>query len=346
MDFNKPIGQQMNSGYNFQSAADTAKDSLNSVNNSISNIRNSINESVKDFGSKDTSTLSNDFLNSNSLIAKFVFLLLVLIVFMILFNLGIYIISYFVSPTKQPYLINGLINGSQTKTIPQDPKQGNSITVYRSNNESKGIEFTWSVWLRRFDITARKEGNDYVVQNQHIFSKGLHTNTRSRTGDDYNNKYLLYKEGGNGPAVYFLTDNNSTDGKFSNENPQNKLQIVMDTVDSVNKYEEVIIDDVPIKKWFHLAIRVQNKIMDVYINGTVTKRVVFENLPRQNYGDVYVCRDGGFSGELSDLRYFDSALNVFQIMNIVYNGPNLRSADAGQDKTYDYLSNSWYVNSN
>ena len=33
-------------------------------------------------------------------------------------------------------------------------------------------------------------------------------------------------------------------------------------------------------------------------------------------------------------------------MNIVYNGPNLRSADAGQDKTYDYLSNSWYVNSN
>ena len=115
MDFNKPIGQQMNSGYNFQSAADTAIDSLNSVNNSIGNIRNSINESVKDFGSKDTSTLSNDFLNSNSLIAKFVFLLLVLIVFMILFNLGIYIISYFVSPTKQPYLINGLINGSQTK---------------------------------------------------------------------------------------------------------------------------------------------------------------------------------------------------------------------------------------
>ena len=346
MDINRPIGQQLNSGYNFQAAADTAKDSLNSASNSFSGVRDSINESVKDFGSKDASTLGNEFLDSNSLIAKFVFLLLVLIVFMILFNLGIYIISYFVTPSKDPYVIKGLINGYESKVITQDPKLGNSVTIYRSNNESKGIEFTWSVWLKRVNVDAHEDTNStYHRQNQHVFSKGLTTNKINSDSSETN--VFTYEAGGNGPAVYFLTDNNNNTGKFeNNEIAQNKLQIVMDTVDPNSPTENIIIDDIPTKKWFHLAIRVQNKIMDIYINGTVVKRVTFESLPKQNYGDVYVCKDGGFSGQLSDLRYFDSALNVFQLKNIVYNGPNLRSADADKNRNYDYLSNTWYVDTN
>lgn len=354
MDINRPIGQQLNSGYNFQAAADTAKDSLNSASNTFSGMRDSINESVKDFGSKDASTLGNEFLDSNSLIAKFVFLLLVLIVFMILFNLGIYIISYFVTPTKDPYVIKGLINGYESKVITQDPKLGNSVTIYRSNNESKGIEFTWSVWLKRVNVDAHQDtNNQYHRQNQHVFSKGLTTNkiapivnnSSGSTTTTYEQDVDTYEAGGNGPAVYFLTDNAT--GTFAdNEIALNKLQIVMDTVDPETPKEIIIIDDIPTKKWFHLAIRVQNKIMDIYINGTVVKRVTFESLPKQNYGDVYVCKDGGFSGQLSDLRYFDSALNVFQLKNIVYNGPNLRSADADKNRNYDYLSNTWYVDTN
>ena len=107
--------------------------------------------------------------------------------------------------------------------------------------------------------------------------------------------------------------------------------------------EEVEIDDIPLRRWFHLAIRVENKIMDIYINGVVTKRVVFTKLPKQNYEGVYVNHNGGFDGALSDLRYFDSGLNVFQILNIVTAGPDLRSADDDKNKNYDYLANSWYM---
>ena len=39
------------------------KDSLNSASNTFSGVRDSINESVKDFGSKDASTLGNEFLD-------------------------------------------------------------------------------------------------------------------------------------------------------------------------------------------------------------------------------------------------------------------------------------------
>jgi hypothetical protein len=92
-------------------------------------------------------------------------------------------------------------------------------------------------------------------------------------------------------------------------------------------------------RWFNLAIRMQNKIMDVYVNGTVAKRYVFSSIPRQNFGDVIV---GEFDGTLSDLRYFDSALNIFQLNNIAMAGPNLKAESKTLDTRFDYLSSLWY----
>ena len=50
------------------------------------------------------------------------------------------------------------------------------------------------------------------------------------------------------------------------------------------------------------------------------QKMTFQDVPKQNYGDVFVCNNGGFTGELSDLRYFDYGLGVFEIMNIVNRG--------------------------
>ena len=160
---------------------------------------------------------------------------------------------------------------------------------------------------------------------EHIFSKG-------KFQPEVNGITTI----GNSPGVYFK----------GNDPNVNKILIRMDTVVNdtlTNHFEEVEIDDIPLRRWFHLAIRVENKIMDIYINGVVTKRVVFTKLPKQNYEGVYVNHNGGFDGALSDLRYFDSGLNVFQILNIVSAGPDLRSADDDKNKNYDYLANSWYM---
>ena len=81
--------------------------------------------------------------------------------------------------------------------------------------------------------------------------------------------------------------------------------------------------------------------MDVYINGTMTQRHIFTNVPIQNYDDVYICANGGFSGTLSDLRYFNRALNVFEINNIVSSGPNLTYSNGTKDSP-SQLSYLWY----
>ena len=63
-----------------------------------------------------------------------------------------------------------------------------------------------------------------------------------------------------------------------------------------------IIKHIPIRKWIHVAIRVENKNFDVYVNGVLSNRRVLDSLPRQNYGNIYLGQrdskntDYGFQG--------------------------------------------------
>jgi len=55
----------------------------------------STNKGNSDFG-------VNEFLESNSLVAKFTFLLLVFIVFILLFRLGVSLVTWLTAPTQSP----------------------------------------------------------------------------------------------------------------------------------------------------------------------------------------------------------------------------------------------------
>ena len=298
MDLNKPIAEQISGAQ--AGISDT-------ISNATSRITSGF-ASPTDLGGA-----SSEFLNSNSIISKFVFLILVLVIFIMLLNLGVYLIGYFLRPDTSPYVVKGLINANRKITVTQDPKNSNAVTIYRSNNEDKGIEFTWSVWLYL-------DGLPWGASKP-IFSTGVGSSQK-------------------GPAVTFIKQNTESGTDATVKTGTGAIKIEMDSVvpndpDNI----PVIIKNVPLNRWFNLAIRMQNKIMDVYVNGIVANRYVFKNVPKQNYGDIEV---GGFNGNLSDLRYFDSALNVFQINNITMAGPNLTSAATAKDTKFDYLANAWY----
>jgi len=279
---------------------------------------------------------TSTFEYSNSIVSKFAFVIFLVIIFIILLYLGIYFIQYLFSPPNNPYLIDGLIPGYQSVTIYQNPKVPKSITLQRSNNKSHGIEFTYSTWLFINDLGNSSQ--NMIYQYQHIFNKG-DTNYNTVSGvAGIPNSSVNDKEVDSGVASL-----NNAPGLYLDSNINNLL-IVMNTVSNTDINETITITDIPLKNWFHVAIRVQNMTMDVYVNGTLSGRLNFVNVPKQNYNDVNVCQNGGFSGSLSNLRYFDYALNVFEINNIVNKGPKL-SAATGTAPTvynYNYLSSLWY----
>jgi len=310
----------------YNNASESAAGPLSSVNESISGVQNSINNTMNEFSSKSVGQASAEFLESNSIIARFAFVFIVIIFFMILLRLGIWLIGYFSQPSESPYLVSGMISGTDAQQIKQDPKDSNSVTLLRSNNQPGGIEYTWSVWLNITNINNSTDGTTGTIY-QHIFNKG-------------NNTY-----GSNGIATV-----NNAPGLYLSNSTNPTLRIMMNTVvDEPGGAQFIDIDNVPLKRWFNVIIRLTNKNLDVYMNGIITGRLTFNVVPKQNYQDVFICQNSGFSGNLSDLRYYSHSLNIFDINSIVMSGPNLNtsskssSADT-KNSGYTYLSSSWYTN--
>lgn len=275
---------------------------------------------------------SKDFLKSNSIVAKFAFLILILIVFMLLMSLGSLILSLVFSNSHNPILIDGMITSNQMMIIPQDPSKPGAKPIYRSNNQREGLEFTWSVWIFIDDFTYKEK------EFKHIFHKG---NNNITPGSVANTPTAGLNSPLNGPGLYIMP--RQDDAKNGNVAA---LRIVMNTFGSIDN--NIDIKNIPLHKWVCVIMRVTKQgQLDVYINGALVKRLMLGSVPKQNYGDVYVSLNGGFAGNTSNLRYFEKAIGTSKIQSIFKSGPkttmvtaNLPSTKKG---TNTYLSNRWYM---
>jgi len=271
------------------------------------------------FQSNQYVSATQDFLNSNSLTAQVAFLLLVLFVFVFLLRLGISVLGYLLTHNgNSPKLIDGMVDAKQLIVIPQDPEISGSVTLNRSVNATEGIEFTWSVWIYIDDLTYNSgryrcvfyKGNDYAKNPNNQEAQGL----------NFPN---------NAPGLYLSPNTNS-------------LIVMMNTFNVIN--EEITVDDIPINKWVNVIIRCQNNTLDVYINGSIIKSHHLHGVPKQNYGDVYISPNGGFSGYISNLWYYNYALGTSEISNISNKGPNtyMRGSNGLDMKKANYLSLRWF----
>jgi hypothetical protein len=273
------------------------------------------------FASNKYVSATQEFLDSNSVIAQVAFLLLVLFVFIILLRLGISLLGYFLAPTSSPKLIDGMVDAKQLIVIPQDPESEGSVTINRSVNANEGIEFTWSVWVYIDDLTYNSgqyrcvfyKGNDYA-------KNPTPKNENQAQGLNFPN---------NAPGLYIAPNTNN-------------LVIFMNTFNVIN--EEITISDIPLNKWVNVIIKCENNTLDIYINGTITKSHHLHGVPKQNYGDIFVSPNGGFSGYTSNLWYYNYALGTSDISRLVAKGPNtnMKGSSSMVLKNPNYLSLRWF----
>jgi len=198
--------------------------------------------------------------------------------------------------------------------------------IPRSNDGQFGIEFSYSVWIyidewtdnSRF-ITKDKDGK--TIQLSHVLHKGDSIANPNQS-----------------PGIWL-------------QRVKNDMRVVV-KMNTFNTYtgckgeacylENCSIGNIPMNKWFHLSLVVINKNLDLYINGFLKKRCLLKGLPRQNDGDVYLNSFGGFRGYLSRVRYFNYALPIWKIEQIMKQGP---SQYFGPDLTQSvppYLAYNWW----
>ena len=120
---------------------------------------------------------------------------------------------------------------------------------------------------------------------------------------------------------------------------KNSLRIYMNTLENILEY--VDIDNIPIKRWVHMAIVLNGKHLDIYINGYLKTRHLLNGTPKQNFGDLYLNMFGGFEGYMCRMRYHRRALKYNEIESQVKKGPSKEAcSDSGSPPPY--LDDNWW----
>jgi hypothetical protein len=296
----------------------TTDDIKQNIQNKVSNTTNKIKGFTSTQEASKAVGVVQEFMQANSAISKFVAVVLSILVFYILFNIGVYFMSKMFMPAKDAKVVDGLIPSNTQIIVSANPNITASVPILRSVNQNQGLEFTWNFWYFIKDVTT-------LTGNGLIFSKGKPQTSQTQ--------FL-----GVCPGAY-----------ISKLGDRVQMIVAMNTMldPSLNNsgVEQIVIKDIPLNKWVHCSIRVQNLSVDVYINGVMTQRKNLQTLPNQNYQDTYVGDQNGFNGFISSLHYYSRALNYDEIQNDFVKGPNMKLQGQDNQINYkDYLAMKWYYN--
>ena len=326
-----------------------AKDIVTSQSKKISNgiteqykkTENAIGKSNTFTGIKDNlkgvTNSTGKFAENNSGIAKIIFIVFVFVIFGLLFRLGVYILTLFYVPQRNPIVVKGMRSTLRRKNYTVNPNRKKPKPILRSINENQGMEFTWSSWIW---VNSANYEDDHVNPRR-LFTKGF-SNRKSKFVNNFQSEFIM-----NSPGLYMYDPDSGT-------NRTNAISVVLsffdeDTTNPDEKpYEIVTVTNMPMQKWVNVIIRVQGRTLDLYINGTLIKHKEFTRVIKQNYGDIRVGSNKfGADAYVSSLRYFDHAIGANEIQNIMYNGPNLKME--GDEMTHTkppYLAMRWYLDDN
>ena len=259
-------------------------------------------------GLKNLTKSASEFLNSNSYPAIATRVILISLTIVLVIELLISIYKGWKKYTKgSPWLFKGTKQASKQKIILQDPKLDESKTVIPSENETNGIEFTYSWWMR-IDDWSYKYG-----QWKHVLHKGNHSSWPLRA-----------------PGVFIHPTTN-------------KLRVYMNTYSQISEWVDV--ENIPLKKWFNVAVSLRQRNLDIFINGNLVKRHVLTGLPKQNYSDVYINSFRGYGGLISNVRYFNHYLSFSELNDIISTGPSSVMENDNDNSNPPYLSYNWCANS-
>ncbi len=231
---------------------------------------------------------------------------------------------------NSPMLIPNTVDGSQASRI-------EGYKLPHPSDGKYGTEFTYSFWIYLKDSNFSASdadcdevsGGSYNPTNfKHVFHKGSNDMYVGTGSSRTRNLPLLQS-----PGVWLYPNTN-------------KINIRFNTYDNV--YETCDIGNIPINKWVHISIVLIGNSVDVYVNCNLKKRQKLSGVPKLNDGDLYVNNFGGFGGFLSRFRYYNYAIDPFELDLICKMGPsdNNPTTDLGKGagKGESYLSPNYWFN--
>jgi hypothetical protein len=277
---------------------------LNNIRSKTSNAFNKVQSTVSETVADVQETVSDKIEGNEDFLGALLKIIIVILILVALF----YILRYFfnkyqLSVVESPYLLEGLKNAKHALVISQDPNNAGYVPMPRSEGKD-GIQFTYSFWLMI-------EGYDYKSGEwKHVFHKG--------DPNSYPNR---------APGVWLHPATNG-------------MRVYMNTQTTILEYVDVM--NLPLRKWIHVAIVLDDKDLDVYINGYLKSRKQLSSVPKLNNGDFWCNMFGGFEGFVGRIQYFAKAIGPDELSSIVKEGPGSGTC-VGTEEVPPYLDDNWWL---
>ena len=273
-------------------------------------------------------------LRNNTTLKYIIYIVLIVIGIIIVINLIIKLYNLYIEmKQKNPWLLYGTKSAKKYQYIIQDKVDNPFQLIKPSSNQSSGLEFSYGCWIYIDDFKYR-DG-----EWKHIFHKGSsaeiadpkHSDQRSSQcpgvwmGKDKNTLHVFVNT--------FITDKDKDDTIPGDDVYNDSHNVIV---------EEVKVENVPINNWVNIVVAVQQYNLDIYINGVLAKRKLLKNLPKQNKGKFHINSNGGFSGFISNVRYFSYYITYGELYKYVRSGPSNIPPRNSVSKP-PYLSERWWT---
>ncbi len=82
------------------------------------------------------------------------------------------------------------------------------------------------------------------------------------------------------------------------------------------------IQNIPLQKWVHIAYILNNRTVDIYIDGKLERSCVLRGVPHyQHNSKLRIAQGGGFYGQIAKFQYFNRAMDPHEVSEIYAQGP-------------------------
>ncbi len=261
----------------------------------------------------------------------------VAVLFALLYSVEGLVKLYASYTTSRIELVSNTLDSKKSMLIRQSPTKPDKL-ILPSDNQLTGVEFTYVFFLNVNPETI-DSGNTEPYFKQ-VFYKGYSSRAFP----------LL------GPGVFI-------------DSRKNTMRVIMNSYKNWFAYTE--INNIPIAKWFQVALVFRKNNLEVYVNGNIAGRIAMEQTyPYQNYQDVIIFGNttfnlgsastekkiplgsttseqfwikGAISGQISRLYYYRYALSYSEIQGLGATGPSTTLEGDADDFEKVPLSETWYT---
>ena len=109
---------------------------------------------------------------------------------------------------------------------------------------------------------------------------------------------------------------NRGDSPSINYIPKDNSLIVNIKTGEENVEKFVAYKSLRTQKWNHVCVILDNRNLDIYVDGKMIKSFILKEVPKLNTNDIYIFDSGNIYAELSYLRYFTMLLTPKDVEGI------------------------------